>query len=118
MVNRVILCGQLVEPICKGEASGKPVAFVRIRVVRYGRHWVYITGKLWGKTVDWAVKRNFQKGAIVQIIGSLSSVKSADGNYYLELSVDSMTEIEFLTEQLKDAPWDKLFKRDSSNQAS
>ena len=121
MINRVILCGVLTEEprFFEGEKTNS-VTF-KIRVARYGRSYCVIPAKAWGRTADYFNKScKFRKGQVVQIVGTLGIAKHISGEYMLDLSIDSLNDVQLLTEQLKDFPWDDYLKklRGGTSQAS
>lgn len=98
VVNRVILSAILLSEVKKREE--KTGAYVKLRIIRYGTSYCDVTGNVWGKAIDWFIKKGFKAGDGVQIIGSLGS---RDGG--VTLNIDSMTDVPWLTEAHKKSPW-------------
>ena len=109
MVNRVILLGILdADPkyYTEGE-SKKHNGFFKIRVFRYNRNTIVIPGKCWGRSVSYFQKLELKKGDGLQIVGSLGTNKNNSGEYVLTLSIDSATQIPWMTKAWKEIKWEE-----------
>lgn len=105
MVNKVTLCGVLVSDVKKG-GDEKSYAYGKIRVIRYGTYIVTLSFKIWGGSVDWALKKSLKAGMGVQAIGNLSN----GDNGTVLLNIDTIQEIPWLTKAFKENPWEKAGK--------
>lgn len=108
MVNRVILCGILTEEISEFDTGNQKVGKVKIKVVRFNRSSAVLVGNLYGNAYAWALKKEFKAGTGVQVVGSLSTSERG----YINLSIDSMQEVSWLTEAYAKLGWEtkKQFK--------
>ena len=109
MINRVILAGVLVTDLKKGDGD-RPYAYGKIRGARYGIYYSVLSYKVWGKSSEYALKKGFKAGMVVQAIGNLGTGENGGTN----LNIDSMTEMDKLTKVYKECPWDNDGKPQAS----
>lgn len=107
MVNRVILCGEIIDVPKRTSGADKATrASIVVKVCKYGKQFVDIRCGAWGKVADYMLSKDFKKGMGVQIIGSIGAYGIPGQRSTIEVNVDSMIEVEWLTKALEKTPWE------------